>query len=212
MPINDDLIDRLTADLKPTRTVSPWFARVMLFGVALLTIAAVGSLLGIRRDFLAGQPSEIPLMSLLVILCAGTALAAALTAMARPAVGATRNDWQWTLAALSVLPITAFVTAAGDKAERSLMLGADGLHCLLNGTIASVATIVVLTLWMRRGAPTSPERVGWLIGIIGGSIGASAIGVVCPVDSIAHIGTWHVAIVVLSGVASRVAVPRLLRW
>ena len=155
MPINDDLIDRLTADLKPTRTVSPWFARVMLFGGALLTIAAVGSLLGIRRDFLAGQPSEIPLMSLLVILCAGTALAAALTAMARPAVGATRNDWQWTLAALSVLPITAFVTAAGDKAERSLMLGADGLHCLLNGTIASVCPPTSVTRSATQRPPSS---------------------------------------------------------
>jgi hypothetical protein len=212
MPTNDDLIDRLTADLKPTRTVSPWLARAMLLGVALLTVAAIIALFGMRPDFIAGRPSSVPLMSELVILCAGGALAAALTAMARPAVGATRNDWPWAVAALSVLPIAALVTAAGDSTERAVMLDPDGLSCLVTGTIASITSIVLLTLWMQRGAPSSPNRAAWLIGIVSGAIGALAMGLVCRVDAIAHIGIWHVGIVALAAAASRLAVPRFLRW
>jgi hypothetical protein len=212
MQTSDDLIDRLTADLEPARMVSPWRARAMLAGVALLTVAAVGALFGMRGDFSAARPSSVPLMSQLVILCSGGALAAALTAMARPAVGAARSDWPWALAALSVLPIAALVTAAGDATERSVMLARDGLFCLVTGSVASIASIVLLTVWMRRGAPTSPDRAAWLIGAVGGAIGALAIGLVCPVDAIAHIGTWHVGIVALAAIASRLAIPRLLRW
>lgn len=212
MPTSDNLIDSLTTDLKPTRTISPGLARATLFCVALLTIATVGSLLGIRTDFMAGRPSSVPLMSELLILFAGSALAGALTAMARPAVGAIRNDWHWAAAALSVLPIAAVIAAAGDRSERAVMLARDGLFCLAIGTTASAASVVLLTLWMRRGAPSSPERAAWFIGIVAGSIGALAIGLVCPVDAIAHIGTWHVGIVMLAATASRLVLPPLLRW
>jgi len=212
MPTSDDLIDRLTADLEPRRRVSPWFGRAMLAATALLTVAALAGLFGMRADFLGGRPHSVPLMSELVILSAGCAIAAALTAMARPAVGSPRSGWQWAAAALAVLPIAAVVTAAGSAAERALMLPPDGPSCLLNGSLASVASIVLLTLWLRRGAPTSPERAAWMIGISGGAVGALAIGFICPIDAITHIGTWHAGIIVLAAVASRVALPRFLRW
>jgi hypothetical protein len=104
------------------------------------------------------------------------------------------------------------VTAAGNATERALMLPPDGLFCLVAGTLASLASIAPLTLWLRRGAPTSPERAAWMIGISGGAIGALAIGFVCPVDAITHIGTWHAAIIVVAAVASRIVLPRVLRW
>jgi len=212
MPTSDDLIDRLTADLQPRRRVSPWVGRAMLAAIAVLTVAAVTGLFGMRADFTGGRPHSVPLMSELVILSAGCAIAAALTAMARPAVGAFRSGWQWAAAALAVLPIAALVTAAGNATERALMLPPDGPFCLVTGTLASFASIALLTLWLRRGAPTSPERAAWMIGISGGAIGALAIGFVCPVDAITHIGTWHAAIIVVAAVASRIVLPRFLRW
>lgn len=212
MTMSDELIDRLTADLEPRRRVSPWMGRAMLAATGLLTIAALAALFGMRADFTAGRPHSVPLMSELVILSAGCAIAAALTGMARPAVGAFRSGWQWAAAALAVLPIAALVTAAGDATERALMLPPDGPFCLVMGTLASLVSIALLTLWLRRGAPTSPERASWMIGISGGAIGALAIGFVCPVDAITHIGTWHAGIIVLAGAASRLVLPRFLRW
>ena len=91
MSTPDDLIDRLTADLEPKRTISPWLGRAMLGATALLTIAVLTGLFGMRADFTGGRPHSVPLMSELVILSAGCAIAAALTAIARPAVGAVRT-------------------------------------------------------------------------------------------------------------------------
>jgi hypothetical protein len=212
MPSTDELIDQLTADLQPRHTVSPWAGRAVLGGVALLTMAAVVARFGMRHDFTAGQPHSVPLMSELVLLSAFCALAASLTAMARPAVGAMRGGWQWAVAALAVLPLAAGVTAIGNAAERALMIPPEGPFCLLVSTLASLASIVVLTLWLRRGAPTSPTRAAWLIGLVGGAVGAMAIGLVCPIDAVTHIGTWHVGAVLVAAAGSRLVLPRFLRW
>ena len=212
MPNTDDLIDQLTADLRPRRKVSPWAGRAMLGAVALATVAAVVLRFRLRPDFSAGTPHPVPLMSELVLLSVFCAVAAALTAMARPAVGAVRNGWQWAVAALLVLPVAAFVTAAGSVTERALMMPPEGPACLIIGTLASLGSIALLTLWLRRGAPTSPTRAAWMIGITGGAVGALAIGLICPIDAITHIGTWHAAIVLVAAVGSRLALPRLLRW
>ena len=212
MPMSDDLINRLTADLQPRRRVSPGLGRALLAAIAMLTVATLVGLLGMRGDFMAGRPHTVPLMSELVILCVGCAIAVTLSAMARPAVGAPRSGWQWATAALAVLPIAAILTAAGNDTERLLMLPPDGPFCLVTGTVASLTAIAVLTLWLRRGATTSPERAAWMVGISGGAVGAFAIGLVCPVDAITHIGTWHVAIIAVTAIASRIALPRFLRW
>jgi hypothetical protein len=212
MPDTDELIDELTTDLRPRRKISPWFGRGLLAVIALLTFTLVVGLLGMRRDFAVGHPHSVPLISALVILSAGSAVAATLTAMARPAVGSARSGWLWALAALAVLPIAAILTAAGDASERAFMMPPEGPPCLLIGSIASIASIFVLTLWLRRGAPTSAARASWLVGISGGTVGAVAMGLVCPIDAITHIGTWHVGIIVIAAVGSRLVLPRFLRW
>jgi hypothetical protein len=92
------------------------------------------------------------------------------------------------------------------------MMAGEGYFCLLTGTLASIASIIALTLWLRRGAPTSATRASWLIGIAGGAIGALAMALVCPIDSIMHIGTWHAGIVAVAATGSRLVLPRFLRW
>lgn len=212
MPSTDELIDQLTTELQPRRKVSPWFGRALLAGIAGLTFAAIVGLFGMRPDFAGGHPHSVPLIGLLIFLSAGSAVAAALTAMTRPAVGAARTVWQWALTALAVLPVAALVTAVGDATEREAMLPPDGPFCLITGTLASLTSIILLTVWLRRGAPTSPTRAAWLVGITSGAVGAAAIGLVCPIDAIAHIGTWHVGVIVVAALGSRLVLPRSLTW
>jgi hypothetical protein len=208
----EKLIDQLTHELEPRRTVSPALGRATIAGLTLLASAVLVALRGMRPDFVAGRPHSVPLISALVVLCAGAVVAIAITAMARPAVGAQRAGWQGAVAALLVLPGAAFVTAVGSAAQRAAMIAGDGYVCLATGTIASIASIVVLALWLRRGAPTSATRASWLVGVAGGAIGALAIALVCPNDSIMHIGTWHAGIIGVAAVASRLTLPRFLRW
>lgn len=212
MPSNDELIDLLTEDLRPVRPVSPAVGRAIVAVLAVLTASALVAALGIRQDFATGAPHSVPLLAALLMLATGTAAAATVTAMARPAVGAMRNGWQWAVAALVVLPVAALMTAVGDSAQRVEMLPSDGLFCLIMGTVASLATITLLTLWLRRGATTSVERGSWLVGITGGAIGTFAIALICPEDAITHIGIWHVGIVALVAIGSRLILPRFLRW
>jgi hypothetical protein len=208
----DDLIDRLTDELEPRRTVSPWLARGMLAAAAILTAVGLTALFGMRADFAAGYPHPVPLIAALIILCAGAVVAAALTAMARPAVGSSRSAWKGAVAGLAVLPIAALLTAAGNAGERAAMMPPDGPFCLVTGTLVSIASIVLLTIWLRRGAPTSAARASWLIGVTGGAIGALAMGLVCPIDAITHIGTWHAGIIAAAATGSRLVLPRFLRW
>jgi hypothetical protein len=212
MPDNDELIEQLTGDLRPTRRISPWSGRALLGLAAVLTVVMLVARFGMRPDFAAGQPHSVPLISLLVILSLCITFTVAVTAMARPAVGAARGGWQWALAPLAILPIAAAVTAASDAGELAKMLPPEGPACLIVGTLASLASIALLTYWLRRGAPTSASRAAWLIGIAGGAVGALAMGFVCPIDAITHIGTWHVGIIVTAGLGSRLALPYFLRW
>jgi hypothetical protein len=208
----DQLIDQLTDELEPRRRVSPWLGRALVAAIALLTVLTLTAARGMRPDFAAGRPHSVPLIGALIMLCAGAVVAAAVTAMARPAVGSVRGGWQGALAALAVLPAAALVTAAGSSAQRAAMMAGEGYFCLLTGTLASIASIIALTLWLRRGAPTSATRASWLIGIAGGAIGALAMALVCPIDSIMHIGTWHAGIVAVAATGSRLVLPRFLRW
>jgi hypothetical protein len=212
MPNTEDLIDQLTEELTRRPSVSPSVGRAVLGAVTLITIAVVVGVFGMRADLAQGHPHPVALISALVVLSAGAAVAAALTAMARPAVGAVRAGWQWAVAALAVLPIAAFLTALGSRAEFQAMLPPEGPSCLILGTLSSLAAIIVLTLWLRRGAPTSPERAAWLIGVAGGAVGALAVAFICPIDAITHIGTWHMGIIAVAALGSRLVLPRFLRW
>ena len=212
MPSTDDLIDQLTAELKPRRPVSTLSGRALVTLVALATVAATVLSYGMRPDFKAGQPDSVPLLTELVPLAVLYAVAVAVTAMARPAVGAARGGWHWAVAALAVLPVAAAVTAIGNASERVFLLPSTGTSCFFIAFFASLATIGVLALWLRRGAPTSSTRAAWLVGIAGGLVGSIAVGFVCPGDAITHIGTWHVGGMLLAAAGSRLLLPAFLRW
>ena len=83
---------------------------------------------------------------------------------------------------------------------------------LAMGLLAGLASAAVLVAWLRRGAPTSPERAGWITGIAAGSLGMFAFSLYCPDDSIYHIGLWHSASVIVAALLGRLIVPRLIRW
>jgi hypothetical protein len=92
------------------------------------------------------------------------------------------------------------------------MVPSEGWFCLVSGSLASIASIVILTLVAAARRADFGVRASWLIGIVGGAIGALATGFICPSDSIAHIGTWHVGIIAIAALASRLILPRFLRW
>ncbi|MGI8931968.1 MAG: NrsF family protein [Sphingomicrobium sp.] len=208
----DALIDRLAEDVTPVRAQSTRLGRATLAAIAAVTLAAVYLLLGFRDELMRG--SIEPMLGVTIGLLAILAVAAGSSAvrMARPQVGAPGSGAPWALAALLVLPAIAL---AGIVAQPGLSAGlalGTGLRCLAVGILAALGSLAFLTTWLRRGAPVAPERASWLAGLASGAIGALAVTLECPEDGFAHLGVWHIVIPLAAGGATRLLLPRFLRW
>lgn len=208
----DKLIDSLAQEAVPVRPQSAWAGRILLGLVGLATVTVTYLLFGLRQDVTRLAPAAP--IALAAGLMALVAVAAGINTvrMARPQVGAQSSGPAWALAALLVVPAVALIGVAADPARLAGLSLEDGLRCLVVGLLAGAATVAVLCFWQRRGAPVQPERAAWLAGLAGGSVGAFAVTLECPLDSLAHVGVWHVAAVPLSGLAARLILPRFLRW
>lgn len=206
------LIDELADSAGPVRVKSTRLGRMALLAVAALTVAVTVALLGVRPDIgrLAPTP-EVAISGGLLILLAIAAGTSAVR-IARPEVGARPSGAPWALAALLVVSAVALIGIAAQPVPLAALAPLEGARCLSVGLVAGLATIAFLTFWQRRGAPVRLESAAWLAGLTGGAVGAISVTIECPVDGLAHIGVWHIAVVPLAGFATRLLLPPLIRW
>ena len=87
-----------------------------------------------------------------------------------------------------------------------------GMKCLQVSLLGGLATAIPMVLHLRRGAPISPERAGWLTGISSGGLGAFAYNFHCPFNDLIYIGVWYTLAVGICAIAGRLIVPHLIRW
>jgi hypothetical protein len=205
-------IASLVDDLEP---VSPVSQRIPLALSAAIMVAATTLIVwlqGMRADVLAGRPDEMFLIRSGVLLLLGGATAHAVTSMASPAVGRSQNGWQMALAAAAVFPLSAMIVASTGDVGPALNAMESGIRCMLYSLLAGISTAVPMVLWLRKGAPTSPERAGWLTGVAAGGMGAFAYNLHCPFNNVVYIGLWYgLSLLVCAGLG-RLVVPRLIRW
>lgn len=214
MPKNHDaFLESLVADLKPVKPLRQGkgmtFASLALALGSLLVVA----LLGLRHDLAVGHPEPFVLMATGIFLVLALASAWGAIDMARPAVGIRREGWGWTALMAAMVPGSALALMVTDAITgRSIDLDRDGWVCLGLGTAIGLLTGLTLILWLRRGAPSSPARASLLTGVAAGSAGIFAVSLWCPHDNLLHIGIWHGATVVATGLLGRIALPKLLTW
>ncbi len=209
----EDLIDDLTDRLEPVRPIVPERGQLLVLALFALTLFGVTMLWGVRPDMAHGAPDPaIAIVSALFALCA-TFGAVTVTRMARPSLGSHYAGWRWSLAAVGTVPLVAIALLAGHSGEPAAH-AADpfGLMCLSRGIGASLIVMAALLGWVRRGAPSSPERAGLLIGMTAGSTGAFALSVQCDFPGFYHAAFWHVSIVVVATLIGRFGLSRWLRW
>ncbi len=206
------LIAQLAGELEPVRPLrmSHGFALVAL--ATALTIAGVALLPGLWSGPQEGQAAAIFFIANGLIALAGLASTRAVVRMATPRVGARHDGSRWMLAALAILPVTALVLAGLEGRFAGHDHSAYGLHCFLAGTASGVAVAAALVIWLRRGAPVAPNAAGFYTGVAAGALGSFAYGLSCPLDTVGHLGIWHVAPVVVFAALGRLAVPPLIRW
>ena len=209
----ESLIAGLVADLHPVAPLRQ--RRGMTWATSALLAGAAGmvTFFGVRPDLSAGQPNAMMLLSAGLFLVLALASAWAVVDSARPYVGVRREGWGWTALMAAVLPVAALGMIASDWLRGAPSeLTMDGMNCMRFGLGWGLLTAAALVLWLRRGAPSRPERAGLLTGVAAGAAGIFAVSLYCPHDDLVHIGVWHGLTVVLAGLAGRLVVPRLIVW
>ncbi|WP_373490445.1 NrsF family protein [Parasphingorhabdus sp.] len=210
---NQEFIDGLLNDLRPTRPLTLQRGLMIASGSAALAISVMALFIGIQPALITGSLDPLFLLASGLFLMLGIAASVTVIGMSRPHVGTTHSGWIWAVAMAALLPLTAVVLGfAKEGNEFFQSQPAQGMNCVINGSMLGLIVGGALTMWLRRGAPTSSHQAGLLTGIAAGSLGIFAYSLHCPYDDIFHIGLWHSMAVVVSAIAGRIVVPTLIRW
>jgi hypothetical protein len=205
-------IDDLVNDLEEVAVLTPRRPLLIAASVTAGLLGFVALTKGIRADVLAGQPDAMFLLRSGMLLLLGGGTAYAVLGMASPAVGKPHASWQMAMAAAILFPLAALIAAStgnvGDAFSAMQTVG----NCLMYSAVGALATAVPMIAHLRRGAPTSPVRAGWLVGVASGGLGAFAYNLHCPFNSVLYIGLWYSLAVGICAVAGRLIVPRLIKW
>jgi hypothetical protein len=205
-------IAALVDDLEPVKALTPRRPLLIAAAITVVMLAVVALTRGVRPDVLAGHPDAMFLIRSGILLLLGGGTAHAVLGMASPAVGKVQMSWQMALAAAFLFPIAALIVGiTGDIGYAMSAMYSVG-QCLMFSAIGGIATALPMIMHLRRGAPTSPARAGWLVGIASGGLGAFAYNLHCPFNSIVYIGIWYTLAVGICAVVGRLVVPRLIRW
>lgn len=210
-------ISMLVDDLAPVRVVRRRDNLLLTLAATAVASLVITMIYGIRRDIVAGDPHPIVMIRAGLLLLLGLAASLAVSAAARPSVGRMHNGWLWALAAAAVLPLAAlskflFLYGSGHPVSLFTTDFEYGLRCL-GCSLASAAWIgCLISWWLRRGAPISLNRTGWLVGIAAGSLGTFSFNLYCNSVSLYYIGLWYGLSVLIAAVAGRLIVPHLIRW
>jgi hypothetical protein len=205
-------IQSLVDDLEPVRSMNPRRSIVLPVAAMLLALAFVVALLGARADVMAGEPTSMFLLRGGMLLLLGLASAWAVVRMASPSVGRHDNGWKVALAAAALFPLAAILVAMRQDPMPALTEFTDGMECLRMSVMSGLFTAIPMVLLLRRGAPTSPNRAGWVTGVAAGGLGAFTYSLHCPANGIIYIGFWYTLAVGICAGLGRLVVPRLIRW
>lgn len=215
------LIAALAEDLAPVQRVKPAHGAALIAFAVLVAGACCVAIFEFWSGMLAGEASAFYWITNGLLLLLGAAATSGLVASAIPRVGARGNAPYWSAAMLAMAPLAAIITIASLAANHDHATGLPGpfadplnwhAECALFGSLAGAVVALAAVLFLRRGAPVSLERSGWLTGLAAGSLGALAYSITCPLDTVVHVGLWHTVPVLVWAVIGRVAVPRLIRW
>lgn len=210
----DDLIEGLAGELEPVRP------RRLLRGGFWVTAGWIGGgalllwIFGMRYDLAAGTPmAPLPMLAFWLIVALGLAAAWSALRMGLPGVGRDYSGWRWAGLAALALPLTAILIGVGDShGAMEAMKPEHGMGCTIDGLVAGTGVGVALFAWLKGGAPTSPSRAGWVIGIAAGAAGAAVVALHCASNDMIHIVFWHGLAIPLWAAAGRLLLTPLLRW
>jgi hypothetical protein len=205
-------LDAMVAELEPVKPLrishGIWSVLTIVGAAAALIVMSKG----MRADVMLGDPDPMFLLRAGLLLLLGGGCGWAVLSMASPSVGKQGQSWKMAIAAAALVPLAALVVAMTGRVDVAMANMRFGLDCMIFSGLSGLATAIPMVLWLRRGAPTSPERAGWLTGVAAGGLGAFAYGLHCPFNDVVYIGLWYSLAVGSCAVVGRLVVPKLICW
>ena len=215
------LIAAMAADMAPVQRVKPSQGAALIAFAAVVASVCCIAIFEFWTGQITGDASPFFWITNGLLLLLGASSVSGLVSSALPRVGSRGNAPFWSAGMLALAPISAFITVLSwglnnEHAHHAANVMNDPAtwywECGVYGSMAGASVALAAVLFLRRGAPVSLERAGWLTGLAAGSLGALAYNITCPLDTLAHVAFWHTVPVLFWAVAGRLAVPHLIRW
>jgi len=210
--MTDDLITRLSADLKPVR---PMAMQRLLIGAlllsAILAVIAMLMLLGMRADMATATGTMAYWTKFAYTLALALLGLAATMVLARPD-GRTRWPWLGAIVLLGTLLILAVVQLARADDMMPLIMGASIRRALIYIPILSLPVLLGTILALRRLAPRNVTLAGFAAGIMSGGTGAWIYTFACDEAGMMFLALWYTLAVAIVGGIGAVLGRFLLRW
>lgn len=185
----NELIQNLSKSNTPVKVVRfNYLDLLKVFGVGILCIGSMVSILGLRTDISDKTVSVSFIFESLILLTLGILSSASAFTLSIPG-----NETRKTL----MLPLVTLALWLALTAYSFIMYGASiffigfGFSCALDVFLISLPPASVLFFLIRKAAPLKRERVGFLVLLAGASYGAFGVGLTCVDDSPIHILIWH---------------------
>jgi hypothetical protein len=209
----DDLIHRLTQDVKPVRPLRhPWrrallwatASAIYLYGfVALMSPGAVWS---------AGLSDLRFIVEQMAAIAVGVVAAAAAVATVVPG-----RSHRTVVVAVAVAAAWVVIVVAGSFQD-VLRMGAAGLGvradwpCVFAIVTGAAAPAVALAMTLRRGAPLTPRMTLALVGLSAAALANVGSCLLRVHDTSLTVLVWHGATVLAAAVVSGVLGTSVLKW
>lgn len=192
---NDALISTLTANLAPVRRRSAAREGALIAALGVLELALFLGLGAMRPDMGAaiGHPFmwwKLGSLALLAAIGVSTAVYS-FAPTASPRRGLAASGIVGTLALIASGLIDPGSAAGATLAER--LSPVHGLMCAVCIVVLALPMLGVLSLLMRRGAPTHPEGSAVAVGLAAGTWGAFVFAFCCPANDPLYVAAWYLA-------------------
>ena len=210
--MTEDLIARLSADLKPVR---PMAMQRLLIGALLasgiLAVVAMLMLLGMRPDMPTAAVTMIYWSKFTYTLALALLGLAATLVLARPG-GRTRWPWLTAVGLLAVLLVLATIQLARTDDMMPMIMGSSIIRSLTYIPVLSLPVLLASILALRRMAPTKPALAGFAAGIMAGSTGAWIYAFACTETGMMFLALWYTLAILIVGAVGAVFGRFFLRW
>jgi hypothetical protein len=192
MNTTEELIARLSAELRPVKPLAPplWRAGAWI-GFALVVVAALVALFGPRHDLMARFAEPYEVAQLAFAAATGVLAAVAAFALALP-----DRPGRWAL-----LPLPAAAAWVGSLGLGCLSdVARDGPRaleletswgCLRFIVLAGVPLTLSLVWMLRHAGPIRPVPVAVLGGLAGAALASVGLSLIHHLDAAAMVLAWH---------------------